>query len=527
MRDFGIKDYIVLTVLFLVGFWLWTLPIQSNPLPFGEHDAAYIFSYGDDMTFKDKSPAIAGETPTSIDFWYATWNKVLGPRALEYPPPYTMDYSFAQKFGGERIVPAYIFVAISCFLAVFAMYLLIRKLYGFEAALITSTALLFSFREILLYMWGQRHNVTAFAFVPIAIYALYVYLKSFYEGKEKIAYLYIFTLLALCTYLIHLGATVFLAPFTIVLILVLAIKHKKLPIAKKNIKHYLILAVILIAIIANFYVIYFGPESTNSDVGVTDIGSLVYWLRVPENNFGMNPAFIEHNATYMGSWSYILLFLGILVLLLRRKDEDMVLISALITLYIVFHLQVFGLVDADNYRIARFLIIESYFFYAIMAVGVVNVVSFIKMDPKIKKYLKLGLAILFIGAIIFTQGISAHQQLKNAYRVPLRITPAQYELTEWIQENIPETSGVTIKGTLTYPKKAFIQILSRRVMDRRDPYMEIYPYYISEDVIKPDTKIPEYYVNGTDMVIPLEYLIIDYSDLAITAGLSVKHSAQV
>jgi len=52
---------------------------------------------------------------------------------------------------------------------------LIAAKYGFEVAVITSVAVLFSYRTILLYLWGQRHNVTAFVFLPLAMYALYKY----------------------------------------------------------------------------------------------------------------------------------------------------------------------------------------------------------------------------------------------------------------------------------------------------------------------------------------------------------------
>ena len=62
----GFKDIIFVGVLFLVAFWLWSLPLQSSRLPYGEHDAAYIFSYGDHMTYIDKSFDLVGDIPPSI-----------------------------------------------------------------------------------------------------------------------------------------------------------------------------------------------------------------------------------------------------------------------------------------------------------------------------------------------------------------------------------------------------------------------------------------------------------------------------
>ena len=279
--DLKLKDVIVLTILFSVALWLWTLPIRENPLPFGEHDGAFIFATGDHISYTNKAPDVVGGQPPSLRFWYPAWNKALGPAAIEYPPSYIMDYAFAQIFGGQRIVPVYIFIALGSFLGIFSIYLLMRKLYGFEAALITSIALLFSYREILLYLWGQRHNVIAFTFIPIAIFALYKYLDSFYEKKEKIPYLYIFVLLALCTFLTHFSSTVFIIPYTFVLIALMTIKNKKLPLSKKNLKHYILLAILIFIVVFPFYLIYFGPKSTDVDLGVKDLGSLFYWLKIP------------------------------------------------------------------------------------------------------------------------------------------------------------------------------------------------------------------------------------------------------
>ncbi|MBW2981190.1 glycosyltransferase family 39 protein [Candidatus Woesearchaeota archaeon] len=514
--DFKIKDMVALTALFLLAFWLWTLPIQENPMPFGEHDAAYIFSYGDDMTYKDKSPRIAGDSPTSIDFWYAGYNKVLGPRALEYPPPYMMGYSFAQIFGGERIVPAYIFIAITCFIGMFSMYLLIRKLYGFEAALITSMAVLFSYRTILLYLWGQRHNITAFVYIPIAIYALYKYLDLFYKNKEKIVYLYIFTLLFLCTYLIHLSALVFLTPFAGVLAILMSIKHKQLPINKRNMKHYAALTVVLVVVILQFHLIYSATTDTNIhiELGLKDFGSLFRWIKIPDNNFGMNPAFHNYKTSYIGHWTLPLLFVGVIVLFLKRKNEDLVIISSLAALYIMFHLPAFGLAKFEDYRIGRFLIIEGYFFYTTMAIGLISIPSFLKIPKPWKKYLKIGLTFSFLAILIGTQGTQAYNSLKGAYPPILRITPAQYELTEWVQENIPVESAPHLRGTLTYPKKGFILVLSRRSMDKSDKEPENNEM-VAEGIIKEGMIVPKHLVNGNDWVIPKDFVIFDYSDLIL------------
>jgi hypothetical protein len=119
--------------------------------------------------------------------------------------------------------------------------------------------------------------------------------------------------------------------------------------------------------------------------------------------------------------------------------------------------------------------------------------------------------IVFVLLLVNTQGREAYNSLKGAYPSVLRVTQSQYELAEWIQENIPWTSALYIRGTLTYPKKSFIQILSRRVMKRDD----ILPVKreIVRDVIKEGMLVTEEFVRGNEWVIPLEYSIFDYTDI--------------
>ncbi len=514
MNEFQVKDWIFLSVLFLVGFWLWTLPIQENPMPFGEHDGAYIFSHGDHMSYIDKSSDIVGDHPISTAFWYSGYNTALGPMALEYPPPYLMDYSFAQVLGGERIVPAYILIALTCFTGAISMYLLMRKLYGFEAAAITSTAILFSFRTIMLYLWGQRHNVTSFVYIPLAIYSLYKYLSTLYENKENISYLYIFILSVLCTYFVHLSGTVFLVSFTFVFVVLMSAKYKKVPLVKKNIKHYIMLTALVVIIAGPFYQIYFGAENESASISphFNGVLGLFNWLHIPENTFAMNPSFSDYGLSYIGGWTRFLLILGLFFLLKRRNKEDLVIISGLISVYIMFHLSSFGLISPDSYRIGRYLIVESYFFYALMSIAILSIPSLFNISSLWKKHFRIGLSALFLVLLISTQGVQAYKTLNEAYPSVLRITPVQYELAQWIEKNIPEGSALHIRGTLTYPKKAYIQVLSRRVMERSDGGIESRELR-GVNIIKEGMVAQERFIDGNDWVIPIDYAIIDYSDL--------------
>ena len=126
------KDIVLITILFLVAFSLWTLPFQENPLPFGEGDSAWHFANGDPQFINDESSV---RMPYFIGVWYYSLSK-LGPFAPEYPPPNHLNYALMQIVGGERFVAPFIYIAITCFLGIFATFFLIRKLYGSVPAFI-------------------------------------------------------------------------------------------------------------------------------------------------------------------------------------------------------------------------------------------------------------------------------------------------------------------------------------------------------------------------------------------------------
>ncbi len=500
------EDIIVLCILFIAAFWLWTLPFQKNHLPFSEHDGAYIFSYGDHITFLGRTMNLVGDTPPSTNHWYAAYNKIFGPLGIVYPPPYNIDYSLMQIIGGERIVPVFIFIVFGSILGVFSMYFLMRKLFGFLPAVITGSALIFSLREILTYLWGQRHNTFAFVFIPVAIYAFYKMLSSYYKNDRKnyIAYLYIFILLFGCSALAHLSVSIFLVIYCFVIMLLYFIKYKKLPFDMNSWKHYLVIIIMFFVLTAVMYPIYYSGfgaivPDTKLSSRFTDIGSLFKWVDVPENNFTLNPVYSLYESIYIGKWTLLLLFLGIFFLLITKKDKNFVLLSGLITIYMIYHLHVFGIVEEGDYRIGRYMMIEVYFFYAIMAVGIVNLPNLLPINKKSKMYAKYFLSLVFIILLVSTQGTKAYDTLKNSYTGVLRINPAQYELTQWVEQNVPENASLNLFGTITYPKQRWMQILSRHWMS-----VDQYELAIGEKV----TKIEGW----PDIVNPVTHMIFDYSD---------------
>ena len=65
------KDIIVITLLFLVAFIVWTAPLKGHKYPFGEGDAVHQFAIADWMATSDTAQR---EYPAYIAAWYGKNN---------------------------------------------------------------------------------------------------------------------------------------------------------------------------------------------------------------------------------------------------------------------------------------------------------------------------------------------------------------------------------------------------------------------------------------------------------------------
>src|SRR3989338_9918967 len=141
-------EFLAILIVYLTGLYVWTLPIQRNRLPFGDVDASSHFTIGDYMVTYDKSIA---KIPYPVTFRYKGQNNLL-PDYLWYPPQYWTNTGIAQVLGGERILPPFIVVAIFSSLIVLSSYFLIRSLFGFWPAFLSSFLLMFSTRDYMIYL---------------------------------------------------------------------------------------------------------------------------------------------------------------------------------------------------------------------------------------------------------------------------------------------------------------------------------------------------------------------------------------
>ncbi len=453
------EEYIALALLFVLGLFLWTTPIRTNPMPFGEGDAAWHFGQTDAISQFDQT---YWRVQPYIGMWYYDWNSVLGLNALEYPPAWHINGALFQVVGGERIIPIYVYIAIASFLGAFTVYFLMRKLYGIEIALFSACGVLLSFRWIMVYLWGQRPTLTTFILTPMILYALYKYLTGFYQDKPKAIYIYLIALLAAGQFLLHILGLMQSVLIIVSCIILFWIKYKKLPLSKNMGKHIFIALLIFGFITAPFYIVYLGGHSGALQEGITHPERMLYWYNLDKldgyPNIGGPPAIYYDNLKNYFVGYFIFVILGIIYILYKREDKDLLMLGWLVGTYLALHTDVVGLMPF--YRTTRYLLAETLLFYPLIGIGIFSFINLIKSQT-VKGIIK-GIAIALLIVVILFNFNLAKGTLEAAYNSPtLRITEDQYQTVSWIAENIPPNSQVYYIGQLTYPKQRFMYVLSK------------------------------------------------------------------
>jgi len=495
------KDIVVLTILFITAFWLWTLPFQHNHYPFGEGDGAWHFMNGDYAGQTGKS---FSRLPSYISYWYYGYNAVLGPDALEYPPPWHLNQGIMQIFGGERVVPVYIYIAISCFLAIFTLYYVMKKLFGTLAAFLVGFILLFDIRAVMMYLFGQRPSIASFVFVPVSIFVFYKYLTLYYRGEHKQVYLYLFILFIAIEYFFHVQGAFMPIFFAPIFTLFMAIKYKKSPISKHNLKHIIFSIAVLLILMLPFYQIYAGAGTGSAGKQISfvpkiqNIARFFHWYRVDSIAYPI----VQYTKMQVYGPVFFLLFIGALFLLLKRDDKSLLFFSWLISVYLIFHLEEFGIFNVG--RVQRMIPFETYLFVSLIVVGLLAIPQFIKLSKANRTILQHSLTIIFIVLVLISPAKMVYSTLKDAYGGIARMTKPQYEVAEWLRRNTDENAIIHDFGTLTYPKKRFIYALSQRVIATTEWKEGLPTIQQMKDLIAN--------ARDTDKYV-LTHALIDYSDL--------------
>ncbi|MBN1156906.1 hypothetical protein JXA85_04765 [Candidatus Woesearchaeota archaeon] len=490
-------EYFLVLLLWLTTIYMWTLPIQKNPLPYGDVDPPVHYAPGDWMSENDKS---VWKVPSYIELMYAKDTRGY----VAYPPTFYSSHAVFQIIGGDRTKASYIFLAITSSMTLLSLYVLMRKFFGFIPAYLSSFLMAFSLRDILVYVMGQWMQAISFAFVPIIICFYFSYLESFFNKKRKDYYLYISILLLVLQYLFHPQGVVFSMAVMGLLTLVLWFKEKAFPLTTKNILLSIALFVVLIIALAPMQLslvlghagIKQNGYSQSKMFKINNPGRLFYWSKMPDDNPGLPASYFSYRQMNGGIWTLILFFIGAAYLLFRKTRKDILLLVQVLLLYVFIHFDVISLP-----RYTRYLELEAQVFYPIAALGLVCLISLFK-STFLKKYAKPVLIAAFFFLALTVNAKNAYPVLRDAYPSMYRINPAQYDATQWIKKNLPEKAMVLPAGTLTYAKKKWLWTLSQRTFAAGNNFF-------SDDV-------PEF--NLTD------YVMVDYSDLYIVNRMDVVAS---
>ncbi len=484
-------EIILIVILYLSALYIWTLPIQKNKLPFGDVDASSHFVIGDYMATYDKSIA---KVPYPVFSRYGAQNSAF-PGYFWYPPQYWTNTGIAQILGGERIIPVFIFVAIFSSMIVISSYYLIRNLFGFWTAFLSSFLLIFSVRDYMVYLWGQWPQSLSFAFTPLVLYSFYRYYQNYKENKNKAIYLYILSLFLAAQFFFHPQGLIASISALIAFNLILLVKYRKIPF---NFKHAFI-AFIIFTIISSLFAPFNVKDFLNSllpsgqkeDKSI-EIDKLFKWYQGIKNDPGLPDFYFTYNRTHgslnggvLSWWTLPLLLLGLFVLMSRRNDKDLLLLSWLVSFYFLTRLVIFGVGERD----IRMFAYEAHVFYPIIAIGAMSINSFIPLKNA-EKYGKYILVALFLILAVSINGKSAYETLGGMQYSVGRINPAQYEAAEWIRNNLPQNADIYDFGTLGYQyyggKVKWLGVLSQR-------------HFVVEDRE----------INQTD------YVFVDYSDVLL------------
>ncbi|MDP7506788.1 MAG: glycosyltransferase family 39 protein [Candidatus Woesearchaeota archaeon] len=489
---------LLITALFLFTLYLWTLPFQKNRMPYGEVDAGSHFTVGDYMAETDKSVYVL---PYFIDKRYGTDN-FFSPHHLWYHPPYHVNFAIMQIFGGERILPVFLFNAILCSIIVLISYFVLERLFGFWVAFLSSLLFVFSMRDIMVFLWGQWPQQISYFYTPLVLYVFYKYVCSYLDGNTKPVYAYIFAVLLGVNFYLHPVGSFHTIVALVFFSLFLLIKERKIPFSFKHISVCALIFLLMLGIFPLQTASVFGQMGGSSEEEKAksplyhDFGSFFSWFAWKELyvSWGTQPeAYFDYDAMNGGYWTLPLLLIGLFFILFRRERKDLLLLSFLLGVYFMIHMIVF----MGSGRPERSLAASAHVFYPLAAVGLLSIPFLLGLVFKIKKryknYIKYVLIGLFVFMVFSSNFKPAYSQLKGAYEGIVRITPTQYKAAEAIRESsIPMGANITGLGILPMVRQQKMRWM----------------WFVSHRYIRP-------YKGSLDLGGKPIYVMVDYSDLIL------------
>jgi len=440
---------LIFILVYLFAIYFWTQPFHEKKVPYGEYDAMSHFEVADYIAYNDRSFMYL---PPYIDLRYGNDND-FKPHTLWYAPTFHTSLGIMEVIGGQRILPVFLMNAIFSTFIIITVYFVIRSLFGFLPAILSSVLLIFSPRDFLPYIWGQWPERFSYAFIPIILYCFYKYFTSYSKEQNKPVYLYFTALFSIISFLVHpLGF--FHAAFSLaVLYIFLAVKQKKFVFNLKHVSIAIVIFLILFLLFPyqNFRIFpeVFGDKPAQSSGLNLDISRVFSWSLNPADFVGSVPASYFSYREMHGLWTLPFLLVGLLILLLSRKERDLFLLAWLVGLYIVLHRDFFGKVEF----IHRSLSATMHIFAPITAVGAIYLASVFKIPKSYGKYIKYGLAAVFIYFAFSVNMVVASRTLNTEIYNPdtssgffTTLNDAEFEASQWILDNAPKDVNVTVLG---------------------------------------------------------------------------------
>jgi hypothetical protein len=484
-------------LVYLFAIYLWTLPFQDNQIPYGEDDALSHWEIADSFAQLDNTYIYL---PVYIDYAYGFDNR-FKPHTLWYHPPFHTDLAMISSFVGDRVIPIYLTNAIFASSILISVFFVMRKLFGFLPAILSSFLLIFSMRDIMPYLWGQWPERFGYAFIPLILYCVYTYFVTYSKSHSKPIYLYLAGFLLAIGMMIHPLSFFHSLAGIFVLGIGLAIKSRKIPLNAKHIGITLLIFVALIAIFpyqtGNVFSTFTREQDSDSQASFS---RLFRWSFDAEDFSGSVPGqYFSFNEMH-GFWTLPFLLLGILVLAVRRKNRDIFLLAWLISLYLVLHRDVVGKTELLH----RSLSATAHIFVPITVVGMLSIASFVKIPRLYSALLKYGLAILFVVLAFSFNMPQAQSTLSQAYDNPIiRLNPSQIEVGEWIKNNADASANVSIIGppSQIMSKVWWMSSITNRVTNYFEGFLTWKKY-------KDDPAIARGHLLE-------DYILFDYSDIAL------------
>ncbi len=432
-------------IFYLFALFLWTLPYHDDKTPYGDWDAISHWEIADYMSQNDRSFLYL---PPFLDYSYGDDNTFV-PHTLWYHPPFHTDMAIISAFAGDRMVPIYLTNTIFASSILISVFFVIRKLYGFLPAILSSFLLAFSLRDILPYLWGQWPERFGYAFIPLILYCAYMYITTYSRESSKPVYLYLMFAFLGVNLLIHPLTFFHSAVSVIILGPALMIKERKLPL---QYKHLLIALLIFIVLIAVF------PYQTGNVISTftenkgeakkAPLSRLFHWSLNPAEFSGSVPEFYFSFKDMHGLWTIPFLLIGLLVLLIRRESRDILLLAWLLALYLILHRDIIGKATFLH----RSLSASAHIFVPITIIGVMSLPSIIKIPGILKNVLRYGSAGLIVILALIYNMPAAHSILDSygdpqpGMPNPSRPNPEQIEVSEWLRSNTVLSQNISVIG---------------------------------------------------------------------------------